>query len=99
MEKLDILKKWIAESNSIVFFGGAGVSTESGIKDFRSADGLYSENWRPNEHSSTEYVSQSTVATRLNPGFDPGYVCSINVDLFYQGTPEAEDWRYSIWLW
>ncbi len=35
------LKTWIEESNKIVFFGGAGVSTESGIKDFRSVDGLY----------------------------------------------------------
>lgn len=43
MEKLELLKKWITESNSIVFFGGAGVSTESGIKDFRSTDGLYSQ--------------------------------------------------------
>ena len=43
MENLDILKKWIAESNRIVFFGGAGVSTESGIPDFRSTDGLYSQ--------------------------------------------------------
>ena len=54
MEKIEILKKWIEESNRIVFFGGAGVSTESGIKDFRSEDGLYSENWRPNEQDSTE---------------------------------------------
>ena len=37
------LQKWIDESDNIVFFGGAGVSTESGIKDFRSVDGLYSE--------------------------------------------------------
>ena len=35
------LKSWIEDSSSIVFFGGAGVSTESGIKDFRSVDGLY----------------------------------------------------------
>ena len=41
MEKLEILKKWIEESKRIVFFGGAGVSTESGIPDFRSVDGLY----------------------------------------------------------
>ena len=41
MEKLDILKGWISESSRIVFFGGAGVSTESGIPDFRSVDGLY----------------------------------------------------------
>ena len=39
------LQKWITESENIVFFGGAGVSTESGIKDFRSVDGLYHENY------------------------------------------------------
>ena len=43
MEKLKQLKKWVEESNRIVFFGGAGVSTESGIPDFRSVDGLYSQ--------------------------------------------------------
>ena len=43
MEKLEQFKKWIEESNRIVFFGGAGVSTESGIPDFRSTDGLYSQ--------------------------------------------------------
>ena len=36
------LSRWIAESDHLVFFGGAGVSTESGIPDFRSARGLYS---------------------------------------------------------
>ena len=41
MEQLDLLKQWISESENIVFFGGAGVSTESGIPDFRSVDGLY----------------------------------------------------------
>ncbi len=40
------LKSWIAESNNIVFFGGAGVSTESGIPDFRSVDGLYNQQWK-----------------------------------------------------
>lgn len=39
------LQQWISESDNIVFFGGAGVSTESGIKDFRSVDGLYSESY------------------------------------------------------
>ena len=38
---LEILRTWITESSNIVFFGGAGVSTESGIPDFRSVDGLY----------------------------------------------------------
>ncbi len=41
MEKIDRLQKIIDESKSIVFFSGAGISTLSGIKDFRSKDGLY----------------------------------------------------------
>ena len=44
--KIEQLKKWVAESDNIVFFGGAGVSTESGIPDFRSVDGLYNQQWK-----------------------------------------------------
>ena len=40
------LKKLVDESDNIVFFGGAGVSTESGIKDFRSVDGLYRQKFK-----------------------------------------------------
>ncbi len=43
MNDLSVFKQWIAESERIVFFGGAGVSTESGIPDFRSVDGLYNQ--------------------------------------------------------
>jgi len=43
MKLLDTLRRWISESSRIVFFGGAGVSTESGIPDFRSVDGLYNQ--------------------------------------------------------
>jgi NAD-dependent deacetylase len=43
MRKIDTLKKWLAESKRIVFLGGAGVSTESGIPDFRGVDGLYKQ--------------------------------------------------------
>ena len=39
--EIETLRTWITESDNIVFFGGAGVSTESGIPDFRSVDGLY----------------------------------------------------------
>ena len=45
-EKIMQLKKWIDESDNVVFFGGAGVSTESGIPDFRSVDGLYNQKWK-----------------------------------------------------
>ena len=44
-EQLETLKTWINESDNIVFFGGAGVSTESGIPDFRSVDGLYHQQY------------------------------------------------------
>lgn len=45
MNDYEKLQKMIDESNNIVFFGGAGVSTESGVKDFRSVDGLYNEKY------------------------------------------------------
>ena len=44
-DKISALRKIIAESDNIVFFGGAGVSTESGIPDFRSVDGLYQQKY------------------------------------------------------
>lgn len=44
--KIEQLRSWIAESKRMVFFGGAGVSTESGIPDFRSVDGLYHQKFR-----------------------------------------------------
>ncbi|MBP5442444.1 MAG: NAD-dependent protein deacylase [Treponema sp.] len=44
-EQIDTLQSYVSESSSIVFFGGAGVSTESGIPDFRSVDGLYNQKW------------------------------------------------------
>jgi len=43
--EVETLRRWIEESDNIVFFGGAGVSTESGIPDFRSVDGLYNQKW------------------------------------------------------
>ena len=54
------LKQWIAESDNGVFFGGAGVSTESGIPDFRSVDGLYHQKWKypPEEILSATFFSR-----------------------------------------
>ena len=56
MGKLETLKQWISESNRIVFFGGAGVSTESGIPDFRSVDGLYNQKF---EYPPEKIISHS----------------------------------------
>ncbi len=45
MNQADQFLQWVKESDNIVFFGGAGVSTESGIPDFRSVDGLYNQEY------------------------------------------------------
>lgn len=44
-QKKELLKQWLTESSNIVFFGGAGVSTESNIPDFRGVDGLYRQKY------------------------------------------------------
>ena len=62
MTKQECLQKYIDESNNIVFFGGAGVSTESGIPDFRSENGLYI-NYKKNDPEkilSYEYFMENT---------------------------------------
>ena len=80
MNKLETLKQWVAESNRIVFFGGAGVSTESGIPDFRSVDGLYNQKFNyPPERiiSHTFYLERPEYFFRfyrekmLPLGFEP----------------------------
>ena len=53
-DKMEQFVKWVEESDNIVFFGGAGVSTESGIPDFRSVAGLYHQKYAyPAEPSTT----------------------------------------------
>ena len=52
-----LLKEIIERAKNIVFFGGAGVSTESGIPDFRSSDGLYNQKYKyPPEQISQSYI-------------------------------------------
>ena len=59
MNEIEKLQEIIDNSNKIVFFGGAGVSTESGIPDFRSADGLYSI--KLDRHFSPEEIVYHTM--------------------------------------
>ena len=56
MGNVEVLKRWVSESSRIVFFGGAGVSTESGIPDFRSVDGLYRQKF---DYPPEEILSRS----------------------------------------
>jgi len=60
--ELNTLKTWVEESDNIVFFGGAGVSTESGIPDFRSVDGLYHQkfDYPPEEILSHDFFFSHT---------------------------------------
>lgn len=62
MEQQQQLKSWMQESDNIVFFGGAGVSTESGIPDFRSVDGLYHQKYNepPETILSNTYYRKNT---------------------------------------
>lgn len=80
MTNLETLKQWIKESRRMVFFGGAGVSTESGIPDFRSVDGLYHQKFDyPPEtiishsfyESRPEYFFQFYREKMLPLGFEP----------------------------
>ena len=61
-DKIKVFKKLIEQSNNIVFFGGAGVSTESGIPDFRSKDGLYNQKYKfpPEEILSHTFFMNNT---------------------------------------
>ena len=60
--KIELFKNLIEESSNIVFFGGAGVSTESGIPDFRSKDGLYNQKYKfpPEEILSHTFFMNNT---------------------------------------
>lgn len=62
-EKIQKLKEIIDGSDNIVFFGGAGVSTESGVPDFRSVDGLYNQ-----EYDYPPETILSHTFYRRNPG-------------------------------
>ena len=66
-KEIERLQKMIDESNKIVFFGGAGVSTESGIPDFRSAEGLYHQAYR---YSPEEVVSHSFFVTHTEAFYE-----------------------------
>lgn len=80
MTEIEKLRQIISESENIVFFGGAGVSTESGIPDFRSADGLYAQKYAyPPEtivsrnffYENTEYFYNFYKEKMLNPAAMP----------------------------
>ena len=98
MDKIAVLKRWIGESSRIVFFGGAGVSTESGIPDFRSTDGLYSQKFDyPPEtiishtfyERKTEYFFRFYREKMLPLGFEPNITHKVLAKWEQQGKLSA----------
>ncbi|WP_458121508.1 NAD-dependent protein deacylase [Paenibacillus sp. Z6-24] len=96
MDKVNQLTEWIRESNRIVFFGGAGTSTESGIPDFRSATGLYQESgkqgYSPEEMLSRPFFDREPGlfyefyrSKMLYPDVQPNPVHEILAELEQQG--------------
>lgn len=64
LDAIATLRQWVAQAHAIVFFGGAGVSTESGVPDFRSKDGLYNQRDVRFERYRPEYLLSHTCLVR-----------------------------------
>lgn len=84
------LKKWVDESNNIVFFGGAGVSTESGVPDFRSVDGLYNQKY----DYPPETILSHTFYRRKTDEFYRFYKDKM---LFFEVKPNAAHLKLAEW--
>ena len=85
-QQLKQLQDWISESRHIVFFGGAGVSTESGIPDFRSVDGLYHQQYA----FPPETILSHSFFERNPEEFYRFYRSKM---LFPQARPNAAHWK------
>lgn len=97
-QEIKTLRQWISESHHIVFFGGAGISTESGIPDFRSVDGLYHKKYDdpPEVILSHTYYKRKTAAfykfyrdKMLYPDAQPGPAHRILAQLEQEGKLSA----------
>ena len=89
INKADIkkLQQFIEESDNIVFFGGAGVSTESGVPDFRSKDGLY------NQHDIRfeQYEPEVPIFGFLYPAFSDRSADKEKIDIFHSNPEQVEE--------
>lgn len=87
---VETLREWVEKSNNIVFFGGAGVSTESGIPDFRSTDGLYHQEYA----YPPETILSHTFFRRKTEEF---YRFYRNKMLYLQAQPNAAHLKLAQW--
>ena len=89
-EKISRLREMIAESKNMVFFGGAGVSTESGIPDFRSVDGLY--------HMQYDYPPETILShTFYRQNTEEFYRFYKDKMLFLEAKPNAAHRKLAEW--
>ena len=86
MDKIDQFQEIINNSKKIVFFGGAGVSTESGIPDFRSVDGLYSMKY---DYLPEEILSNTFFRKNINESLDEIKIEEYELDSSYYGWTAA----------
>lgn len=90
--EIEILKDWIDKSDNIVFFGGAGVSTESGIPDFRSQDGLYHTKYK---YPPETIVSHTFITRRPEEFFD--FYKEKMVQPVLNANPNAAHYKLAQW--
>ena len=89
MDNIQQLRQWIEDSDRIVFFGGAGVSTESGIPDFRGEDGLYRQHYA---YPPETIISHSFYLRHPDIFFD-FYALHIYISNVQQMAMLYSDWR------
>lgn len=90
MEEIKNLKEIIEKTDNLVFFGGAGVSTESGIPDFRSVDGLYNQKY----DYSPETILSHTFYRRKTEEFYRFYKDKM---IFLNAKPNAAHEKLALW--
>ena len=90
MHEIELLRQWAEECENIVFFGGAGVSTESGIPDFRGVDGLYNQKF---EYSPETIISRSFY--RKDPSYFYRFYKEKMMPLGYE--PNVTHWVLAQW--
>lgn len=91
-DQIEQLKSIVSQSRKMVFFGGAGVSTESGIPDFRSAEGLYNQN--SGKSYPPEQILSATFFRTNTPDFFDFYRSKM---LYPQAKPNAAHYKLAEW--
>lgn len=89
-DNIEIMKQWIQESKKIVFFGGAGVSTESHIPDFRSVDGIYMQEY--------DYRPETILSHTFYKKIQKNFTVFTEIKCYFQMQSRTKHiWRWRNW--